>query len=86
MAASRPCPHGGPHDMYMLLLLLLLSHHKHPGDKLSGHTLSYDYIGELLQLNRLLPYRVGGPFSCANADCIVSGAETCAARAGWERR
>ena len=51
-----------------------LSHHKHPGDKLSGHTLSYDYIGELLQLKRLLPNRVGGPFSCANADCIVSGA------------
>ena len=49
-----------------------MSHHRHPGDKLSGHTLSYDYIGELLQLNRLLPYRVGGPFSCANADCIAS--------------
>jgi len=57
-----------------------ISHHKHPRDKLSGHTLSYDYIGELLQLKRLLPYRVGGPFSCANADCIVRGAGAGACR------
>ena len=60
-----------------------LSHHKHPGHKFSGHTLSYDYFAERLQLRALLPRP--RPL-CATVAQPRAGAGACQMRGEGPRR